>query len=241
VEIYHGRRKMNKKYNFTLIELLVVITIIAILASMLLPALNRAKELGKSISCLNNLKQVSLGVSCYLQDNSEYYPPYKNELNYSWSALLLKDNYCTPRILLCPTDFPLATVKGLNYHINNSSYDNISFIFISYGINVDYVAGNMSPGITRSPAKITEIHHPHRKVLSGDCAQQTIFPRRGYSFLRSSFVESVNWGLLHARHLKMVNISWIDGHVSSEKVDNPLMPYTGKFDRTQSANVWTRD
>jgi prepilin-type processing-associated H-X9-DG protein len=39
----------------------------------------------------------------------------------------------------------------------------------------------------------------------------------------------------------MVNISWIDGHVSSEKVDNPLMPYTGKFDRTQSANVWTRD
>jgi prepilin-type N-terminal cleavage/methylation domain-containing protein len=102
----------QKSTAFTLIELLIVIAIIAILAGLLLPALARAKAKAKGINCVNNLRQTSLGLRLWANDNADKYPwevAYTNggslgSGDWSDNFRVCSNEFSTPQILVCPTD-----------------------------------------------------------------------------------------------------------------------------------------
>ena len=104
---------------FTLIELLVVIAIIAILAAMLLPALAKAKEDGKRISCLGNLRQVSLSSQMYVDDFHGYYPPRSNTNR--WPAEMSDYYGQNVKLLVCPSETTNAPLTSPDATVADSA------------------------------------------------------------------------------------------------------------------------
>lgn len=203
-----------KKTQFTLIELLVVISIIAILASMLLPALGNARRTSKSIACANNLKQWTAGVYTYAEAWQDYLPPHQMGCYYpsgglanwnSWSSWL-RDAFL-PNVNM--TQYLLGnSINGCQEHSNTalSGPSPLSLKFYSYGVS--YSIGN--PGATPEYRlfKISGIKNPSHIIYMSDMSDEINAP--GYRF-------DVNPERVGYPHMGKMNGLFVDGHVESKK------------------------
>jgi prepilin-type N-terminal cleavage/methylation domain-containing protein len=157
--------------GFTLIELLVVIAIIAILAAMLLPALSRAKESARRISCVNNLRQLSTAAVLYTDEFQGQYPPRTNA--FRWPEQF-RTSYRDMHLLRCPTDGPGTPATG-NVNTNLFPGDAAPRSYIINGWN-DYFKSTLSDadfnaymsGTSPASFRPSVVPHPSDTILLGE-------------------------------------------------------------------------
>ena len=230
--------------GFTILELLVVIAIILLLAGLLLPAVNAAKEKGRQASCINNLRQLYLANSMYALDHGSYVPAAAdmfgaNRQRWHGSRTSSSQPFDGAKGPLSPylgSSHAIRECLSIHSYVKDVTGANAFEASCGgYGYNMNgvgsmgYDAGGAAMG--RDPA---DIQYPAGIVMFCDTAFPQPYGNPTY-VIEYSFVESYmfpNGGQaqpsIHFRHNGYANVIWCDGHVSSEKM---TLNYSTQFDK----------
>ena len=235
----HWRRRWRA---FTLIELLVVIAIIAILASLLLPGLSKAKEKAKSTSCINNQRQMAIASKLYIDDNERFCFTFQvrgnNDFRKAWFNFL-QPYQKTTNLLLCP-----SKTKKFKEVVANYPSEAADKLVSNYAMNFR-LGGCDWPGIwdvkSWPPAKDSSLRTPAstvhitdggtRPVESADpnkCVTAASPEKPGCWIVHDpkndapatgsvTSANDLNWGGPHPRHNSRSNILFADAHVETKR------------------------
>lgn len=247
------------KKCFTLIELLVVIAIIAILAGMLLPALNVARERGRTAACQSNQKQLGIYIQFYISDNQDYFPGIHDyqATNLSHWQYIIRDHYATrkrptdevqmPQVFRCPSK------KHKSWHGDDIHYGyNTGFLGMSYFRGAANKDGGRFGGTPYKPARLSQVMNPSQTICTVDTHKRNnagTGPLAGFYKVASLNTTAKNNGIVDTLHRNSTNVMWADGHVSNVRIKDPSNPYaedaltsadTGVNIWTQPDNFWDR-